>query len=202
LIFVDIGAWYATNVSHRSINCIGSKHAIGRFDALLSQQLYFARSHSRSGGQLNLDDDLPMKAVVAKKPRIDGQITALAGELFVAAELLKRGLQTSVTFGNAKAIDLFAHNPATGRNFNIQVKALRKTNYYPIKHSSVNSEFVYVFVLLNSPGKPVQYFVVPGFVLAGEPERFGKSFLDQKFPYIHPKSLSDFSEAWQLFAEP
>ncbi len=46
-----------------------------------------------------------------KKARVDGNITGLAGELFVAAELLKRGLQTSITFGNAKQIDLFAHNP-------------------------------------------------------------------------------------------
>ena len=44
------------------------------------------------------------------KKRADGQVTGLAGELFVAAELLKRGLQTSVTFGNAKAIDLLAYN--------------------------------------------------------------------------------------------
>lgn len=143
-----------------------------------------------------------MDAVTAKKSRIDGQVTALAGELFVAAELLKRGLQTSVTFGNAKAIDLFAHNPITGRNFNIQVKSLRKTNFYPIKRSGIKPEHIYVFVLLNQPGKPVQYFVVPGAILAHQPERFGKSFLDQKFPCIHPKSLSDFSEAWQVFVEP
>ena len=39
-----------------------------------------------------------------KKARADGQLSALAGELFVAAELLKRGYQTSITFGNAKAI--------------------------------------------------------------------------------------------------
>lgn len=138
----------------------------------------------------------------AKKPRIDGQVTALAGELFVAAELLKRGLQTSVTFGNAKAIDLFAHNTTTGRNFNAQVKALRKTNYYPISHGCINPDFIYVFVLLNAPGKPVQYFVVPGPVLANEPDRFGKSFRDPKFPCIHPKSLSDFADAWQVFADP
>jgi hypothetical protein len=143
-----------------------------------------------------------IKPAVAKKPRIDGQVTALAGELFVAAELLKRGLQTSVTFGNAKAIDLFAHNPVTGRNFNVQVKALRKTNYYPINHDCVNSDFVYVFVLLNEPGIPVQYFVVPGPILANKPERFGKSFLDIKFPCIHPKSLREFTEAWHVFSEP
>ena len=45
------------------------------------------------------------------KTRADGQLSSLAGELFVAAELLKRDIQTSVTFGNAKAIDLLAHNP-------------------------------------------------------------------------------------------
>jgi hypothetical protein len=33
-----------------------------------------------------------------KKPRVDGQITGLSGEFFVAAELLKRNLQTSLTF--------------------------------------------------------------------------------------------------------
>jgi len=41
----------------------------------------------------------------------DRQMTGLSGELFVAAELLKRGLQTSITFGNAKAIDLLTFNP-------------------------------------------------------------------------------------------
>ena len=41
-----------------------------------------------------------------KSSREDGQITSLSGEFFVAAELLKRRIQTSVTFGNAKAIDL------------------------------------------------------------------------------------------------
>src|SRR6187455_1873493 len=55
-----------------------------------------------------------------KTQRADGQITGLAGELFVAAELLKRGLQTSVTFGNAKAIDLLAFNPATEKTFTVQ----------------------------------------------------------------------------------
>ena len=67
---------------------------------------------------------------IIKKPRADGQISGLAGEFFVAAELLKREIQTSVTFGNAKAIDLFAHNPRTGITFNVQVKTLRSNNYF------------------------------------------------------------------------
>ena len=57
------------------------------------------------------------KPEAPKKPRVDGQMTGLAGELFVAAELLKRGLQTSVTFGNAKAIDLLAYNQEVQKEF-------------------------------------------------------------------------------------
>ncbi len=63
-----------------------------------------------------------------KKQRADGQLTSLAGEFFVAAELVKRGLQTSVTFGNAKAIDLLTYNPNTRQNFTVQVKSVRKKN--------------------------------------------------------------------------
>jgi hypothetical protein len=139
------------------------------------------------------------KTTLPKKERADGQMSGLAGELFVAAELLKRGLQTSVTFGNAKQIDLFAHNSQTGRNFNIQVKALRTKNYFPITHAKVKTEHVYVFVLLNKPGEAVQYFIVPGAALAGHPERFGKDFQHPTFPGIHPKVLGDFEGDWKHF---
>lgn len=153
---------------------------------------------------LSTDALKPTSAGIAavRPPRIDGQITGLAGELFVAAELLKRGLQTSITFGNAKAVDLLAFNVATGRCFTVQVKALRKSNYFPISVRRVEPAHVYVFTLLNAPGQPVQYFIVPGAVLAGQPELFGKYFDDPKFPGISPKSLAAFENAWQLFDEP
>lgn len=138
-----------------------------------------------------------------KKSRIDGQLTALAGELFVAAELLRRGLQTSVTFGNAKAIDLFAHNPHSGRSFNVQVKALRKMNYFPIAPAKICRDHVYVFVLLNEPGTPVEYFVVPGKELISNQAQFGKgySYPNSKFPCIHPKRLQSFRDNWLVFEE-
>jgi len=141
------------------------------------------------------------KALRTGKPRVDGQITALAGEFFVAAELLKRGLQTSVTFGNAKAIDLLTINATTGRSFSVQVKALRATNYFPINPASVRRACVYVFVLLNKPGVPVEYFVVPGAILADDPERFGKDFQYARFPGIHPKLLQEFRNNWAVFDE-
>lgn len=139
-----------------------------------------------------------------KPKRSDGQMTGLAGELFVAAELLKRGLQTSLTFGNAKAIDLIAVNPETGCKFTVQVKALRKKNYFPISHERIEAQHVYVFVLLNKPGEAVEYFIVPGTILAEYPERFTKWFLDPKFPGIHPNVLQElgFADAWHVFHEP
>lgn len=138
---------------------------------------------------------------IAKKARVDGQITALSGELFVAAELLKRGLQTSVTFGNAKAIDLFAYNRITKKSFNVQVKALRTKNFFLISHDKIEPTHIYVFVLLNKPGEAVHYFIVPGETLHAEPEKFTKYFMDPKMPGIHPKVLCElgFENAWQIF---
>lgn len=133
------------------------------------------------------------------KTRADGQLSALAGEFFVAAELLKRGFQTSVTFGNAKSIDLLAHNPTIDHTFAVQVKALRVTNYFLISRDRVKESHIYVFVLLNKPGEVVRYFIVPGTVLANEADRFGKDFAHPTLPGIHPKRLEEFAEAWHYF---
>ncbi len=136
-----------------------------------------------------------------KKPRADGQMSGLAGEFFVAAELLKRGIQTSVTFGNAKAIDLFARNSKTGRTFTVQVKTLRAKNIYPISPDRVHSGHVYVFVLLNKPDQPVQYFIVPGRTLTDDAKRFGRWFTDPKFSGVRPHDLQDFEGNWGVFEE-
>jgi hypothetical protein len=137
-----------------------------------------------------------------KKPRADGQITGLAGELFVAAELLKRGYQTSITFGNAKAIDLIAVHPKTKRIFTVQVKAVRRKNPWPISHAKIFREHVYVFVLLNEPGQHVEYFVVPGAKMVNEPDLF--RLLDYpEFPGIGYPTLKKlgFANAWHIFDE-
>ena len=136
---------------------------------------------------------------ITKKPRADGQISGLAGEFFVAAELLKREIQTSVTFGNAKAIDLFAHNPRTGTTFTVQVKTLRSDNYFLVDPKKILRAHVYVFVLLNKPDQPVRYFVVPGGILLDERARFGKGFQVGNMPGILPKDLKDFEGNWKLF---
>jgi len=144
-----------------------------------------------------------LKASPPKTSRVraDGQMTGLAGEFFVAAELLKRGLQTSVTFGNAKSIDLLAHNPKTGKSFTVQVKAVRKRTPFPISHLRVQAHHTYVFVILNRPNVEVEYFIVPGATLANEPERFSKWFVDPRFPGIYPTFLASFADGWSLFDE-
>jgi hypothetical protein len=139
--------------------------------------------------------DTTAAALFPKKARVDGTMTGLSGELFVAAELLKRGLQASITFGNAKQIDLFAHNPHSGQSFSIQVKSLRAKNYFPIR--TIRPEHVYVFVVLNKPGQAVQYFIVSGKRLLDEPERF--DYKDAKFPGLHANALAEFESAWNTF---
>lgn len=150
---------------------------------------------------------LPLEAPPQRKRRsdgrADGQVTALAGELFAAAELLKRGLQTSITFGNAKSIDLFAYNVTTKKTFTVQVKSLRTRNWFLISNGEIQLGHVYVFVILNKPERPVQYFVVPGRDLAADPARFGKYFGAPKMPGIHPKTLEvlGYEDAWGVFDE-
>jgi hypothetical protein len=135
----------------------------------------------------------------APKKRADGQMSGLAGEFFVAAELLKRDIQTSVTFGNAKSIDLLAHNSETSASFTIQVKALRANNYFLLNPDKVVADHIYAFVLLNAPGQHVRYFIVPGSELIQNPDRFGKGFRDPKLPGILPRDLAGFEDNWAVF---
>src|ERR1044072_4275817 len=139
-------------------------------------------------------NDQPIKPI--RKTRADGQKSGMAGELFVAAELFKRELQGSITLGNAKSIDLFAVNDK-GSSFRIQVKTLRSRNYFLIDLERVDAACWYVFVVLNNPKTPPDYYIVPGIDLRSEPKRFGKWFADyKKMPGIHPKDLTDYHDKW------
>jgi hypothetical protein len=92
-------------------------------------------------------------------PKADRNSSHLAGEYFVAAELYRRGYSVAITLGNAKAIDMFAEKGA--RTVNIQVKAIRdkKSIGWPIMKDRIEDGVVYIFVCLNAPGLPPDYFV-------------------------------------------
>lgn len=95
-------------------------------------------------------------------PIADKNSTHLAGEYFVAAELYRRGYSVAMTLGNAKAIDLFAEHE--NRTVNVQVKAIRdkKSIGWPIMQDKIADAVMYVFVCLNAPGTPPEYYVCTG----------------------------------------
>ena len=131
------------------------------------------------------------------KKRIDGQITGLAGEFFVAAELLKRNLQVSVTLGNAKSIDLVAVHES-GNTYIVQVKSVRTKNYFPIPRAAIILTQVYVFVILNQPDQPVEYFIALGKQLL-EDRLTNRFLVDPKVPGIRYKDLESFRDQWSVF---
>ncbi|MBE0671511.1 MAG: hypothetical protein IH588_13060 [Anaerolineales bacterium] len=131
------------------------------------------------------------------KKRVDGQMTGLAGEFFVAAELLKRNLQVSVTFGNAKSIDLFAINE-NGIRYTVQVKSVRTKNFFLIPRAGIKTDQVYVFVILNPPGQSVDYFIASGVQLL-ENELTNRFLNVLKGPGIRYKDLESFRDQWSVF---
>ena len=141
--------------------------------------------------------------MTGEKKLIDRQLNGLAGEYFVAAQLLKRGMLASVTMGNAKALDLFCYNPDTDRTFNVQVKTLRYVNCFPMKKESIKAGHVYVFVMLNKDGEQEQFFLVQGRTILKDINRFyGSCYTREKpptVPAINSGSLKPFEDNWKIF---
>ena len=94
--------------------------------------------------------------------------THIAGEMFVAAELAKRGYLVALTMGNAKAVDLFVERD--GRTICVQVKAVSRRRHagWPLpfdttkikpKSNLFGSDIGWVCVVLNEIDEPPTYFV-------------------------------------------
>jgi len=107
----------------------------------------------------------------------DKQITGLSGEYFVAAELLKRDFQVSMTLGNAKSIDLIAISPETNIPYKIQVKTLRKKpNCFTLSIDKIVCDDFYFFVYLNSESETPEYHIIQGKELLSDlPHFYGAS---------------------------
>ena len=134
-----------------------------------------------------------------KKKRPDNQLIGMAGEFLTAGQLLKRGYLASVTLGNAKAIDILVHNPNTGLNFNVQVKASQgRQGGFFFNKQGVHPEHIYVFVILNKPTKPEDFFIVKGDTILRDADKFfGKG--EGKVSGVSYKSLIGYKDNWQLF---
>lgn len=135
--------------------------------------------------------------------RKDSQISGMAGEFLVVGKLFKRGLQASVTFGNAKAIDVLAYNPKNGKNYVVQVKTLREKNCFPIKKSDVQPDHIYIFVILGKFTTEEQFHIIRGSdILKDVDTFFGSSYRNGKtsnMPAINYGPLKKYQDNWMLF---
>jgi len=95
----------------------------------------------------------------------DNNTSHLAGEFLVAGELSRRGYAVSITFGNAKSVDIYA--TAGKSTICIDAKAGRGKSNWPVLKSSVKEEMYYIFVYLQRQNKiidnePPEYFITSG----------------------------------------
>lgn len=99
---------------------------------------------------------------------MDKNTSHLAGEFLVAGELARHELAVSITFGNAKSVDIYAQSAQN--TYRVDAKALRGRSNWPVNSDNIDPGVVYVFVCLGSKrdiknNNPPQYFIVPGNVL-------------------------------------
>lgn len=138
------------------------------------------------------------------KNRIDPQLTGMAGEFLTVGKLFKRGYQASVTFGNAKAVDVFVYNSTNETTYNVQVKTLRKKNCFPMKKENIHNDHIYVFVLLGDFEKEEEFFIISGKELKSDINHFfGASYRKEdapsSMPAINYKPLEKYRNNWELF---
>jgi hypothetical protein len=98
------------------------------------------------------------------------ELTGVAGEYFVAAELSRRGLIASVSLRTTRGIDILVTDPDAKRQVTIQCKTRRKAGKKWIlnkKCEEVQSKnHFYVFVALGELGQRPSYYIVPSAVVA------------------------------------
>ena len=132
------------------------------------------------------------------------QLTGMAGEFLTVGKLFKRGYQASVTFGNAKAIDVFVYNMKTNKSFTVQVKTSRYKNNFQMSKESIISDCIYIFVVLNKFEQEEFFYIVPGYdILADINKFYGASYRNpdkqSDRPAINYGPLNAYKDNWQVF---
>jgi hypothetical protein len=147
----------------------------------------------------NPSDPAKPSLKLVSEGRANAGNTHIAGEMFVAAELAKRGLSVSLTMGNAKAVDLFAEYK--GQAICIQVKAIaRRKNVgwpLPFEKAKIIDDVMYVCVILNEIGKPPTYYVLP----PEEVRKRGKWYATRAILDLSTVRGTEFEDAWYLIDE-
>ena len=135
--------------------------------------------------------------------KYDNQLTGMAGEYLTLGKLFKKGLQAAVTVGNAKAVDILAYNPINNKNYNVQVKTIRKKNCYLIQEKNINPDHIFVFILLNDFEKNEDYFIIKGSeILKNVNKFFGSTYKSEnpsKMSGINYGPLKEYKDNWNVF---
>ncbi|MDD3443644.1 hypothetical protein PTW32_00760 [Dechloromonas agitata] len=84
----------------------------------------------------------------------------MAGEHFVVAELLRRGVSASVTMGNAKRADVIAVNTDSTKVVIIEVKSSKNKEWLVGNTPPQPSSQPWIFVHIPADGSPPRYFVL------------------------------------------
>jgi hypothetical protein len=108
--------------------------------------------------------------------KIDNTQVGIAGEFYVLAQLIHRGLVATLTFGNTKKIDILVSNENINKIYKVEVKTSNRKlgrdllfSPDPIykwmmqaKHETIfDDNLIYCFVQINSIDSLPEFFLVP-----------------------------------------
>ena len=117
-----------------------------------------------------------------KTEKITGILAGVSGEYFVAAELSRRGIISSVTLKNTKGIDILVANETATRIIGIQVKTNQNDRKAWVLNSKAEDFFAdnlfYVFVNLIDNEHLPEYYIVPSKDVADAVKAGHKQWLD------------------------
>ena len=138
--------------------------------------------------------------------KFDKQTTGMAGEFLAVGKLFKKGLQVSITFGNAKGIDLFVHNPENGKNYTVQVKTQRNQDNFFLKEKRIKNDIIFIFIILNEFEQNEDFFIVKGSEILKDLKKFyGQTYNNEnpsEMSAIRWKSLKEeYKDKWDVFFE-
>jgi len=89
------------------------------------------------------------------------QTMGMVGEYFVTAELNRRGINASMTYGNAKKADIIAYSPEDKTCEIVEVKTTDKNKWVIGGKMPIPDNNIWVLVLLNDNEYP-RYFIFTG----------------------------------------
>lgn len=134
------------------------------------------------------------------------QLTGIAGEYYVAAEISRRGYLAAITLRNSDGVDILVSDSIGNHLISIQVKTTRNKLKWILtdkieKERSINKYFVFVSISNNISEQP-KYFIINSVCLAEriftghrrwltEPNKFGKIRNNSSVRQFDPQYFSN-----------